>query len=207
METDDTIHFGGDWRKAEREVVKEAVVASEGESSAERGPPGVDGHAPWVCLRVRLNGSPYFLGYQLGGEDILKAQSAAALATKIGGELGDGSDEPEWLGGIPAYRLRKVVDFVQDHLDRRITVAQMAEQARMSEYHFARMFKQSLGLAPMQYVTQCRIEKAARLLRRTDLKIEEVARQCGYRSASHFAERFRKQVGTSPREYRLKRVE
>jgi AraC-like DNA-binding protein len=210
METDDTIHFGGDWRKAEREVVEEAVTASDGETNAGRSPPGIEGPDsasidPWVCLRVRLDGGPYFLGYQLGGDDILKAQSASELAVKIGGELGNGSDEPEWRGGIPLYRLRKVIDFVRSHLDRRITVAQMAEQAGMSKFHFAREFRRSLGLTPLQYVTQCRIEKAKGLLRGTGLKIEEVARQCGYQSGSHFAEVFQKSVGVRPREYRLAR--
>jgi AraC-like DNA-binding protein len=199
METNDYVHFGGDWRESEREAVGQAVAASE---EAGSGPPDGDGSAPWVCLRVRLDGGPYFLGYQLGGEDILKAKSASALAAEIGGEPGNGADEQEWRGGIPAYRLRKVIDFVRSHLDRSITVAEMAEVARMSAYHFARTFKQSLGLTPLQYVTKCRIEKAERMLRRSDAKIEVIARQCGYRSASHFAEVFRKHFGVTPSRYR-----
>jgi AraC family transcriptional regulator len=72
----------------------------------------------------------------------------------------------------------------------------------MSEFHFAREFKRSLGLTPKQYVTKCRVEEAGRLLRSTDLKIEEAARRCGYQSASHFAEVFQKHVGMTPSRYR-----
>lgn len=207
METDDHVRFGGDWRDAEREAVGEAVAASEGETASGRGAlaadgSAADGSAPWVCLRVQLDGGPYFLGYRLGGGDVLKARSASELAAKIAGKLGEGAGVPVWRGGIPLYRLRKVIDFVRSHLDCPLTVAQMAEEAQMSEYHFARMFKQSLELTPLQYVTQCRMEEAERLLRTTGLKVEEVARRCGYRSASHFAERFRKRVGMRPREFR-----
>jgi AraC family transcriptional regulator len=74
----------------------------------------------------------------------------------------------------------------------------------MSEYHFAREFKRSLGLTPKQYLTQCRIEEARRLLQTTGLKIQEVAQRVGFTSASHFAEVFRKQTGLRPREYRLR---
>jgi AraC-like DNA-binding protein len=200
METDDYVHFGGNWREAEREAVGEAVAASEEEVG--RGPPDDDASAPWVCLRVHLNGEPYFLGYRLGGEEILKAQSAAGLATKIESGVDGDPGDAECRGGIPAYRLRKVVDFVRDDPGRRITVAQMAEEAGMSEFHFAREFKRSLGLTPKQYVTQCRVEESGRLLRSTDLKIEEVARRCGYQSASHFAEVFQKHVGMTPSRYR-----
>lgn len=199
MKTDDYVHFGGDWREAEREAVDEAVAVSE-EEAGHRQPD--DGSAPWVCLRVQFNGEPYFLGYRLGGEEILKAQSAAELAAKIEGEVDGDLGEAEWRGGIPVYRLQKVVDFVRTDPSRRITVAQMAEQAGMSEFHFAREFKRSLGLTPKQYVTQCRVEEAGRLLRSTDLKIEEAARRCGYQSASHFAEVFQKHVGMTPSRYR-----
>ena len=53
-----------------------------------------------------------------------------------------------------------------------------------------------------EYLTQCRIEEARRLLRTTELKVEEVARRVGFTSASHFAEVFRKHVGMMPREFR-----
>ena len=65
-----------------------------------------------------------------------------------------------------------------------------------------REFKRSLGLTPRQYLTQCRLEEARRLLRTTDLQVNEVARRVGFTSASHFAEVFRKRVGLRPRDFR-----
>lgn len=74
--------------------------------------------------------------------------------------------------------------------------------AGMSEFHSAREFKRSLGLTPGQYLRQCRLEEARRLLRTTDLRVGEVARRVGFTSASHVAEVFRKRVGLRPREFR-----
>lgn len=204
MELHDHLHFAGDWSESEQELVDRAV--SRYESAAESDAAGSsDGSAPWVCLRVRIKDDPYYLGYRFGEDDILKAGSADALAHKIEARAGEQAGAPQGelpRGGIPAYRLRKVVDFVRAEFGCAITVREMAEQVGMSEYHFAREFKRSLGLTPRQYFTQCRLEEARRLLRTTELQVSEVARRVGFTSASHFAEVFRKRVGLRPREFR-----
>lgn len=205
MEYQKDIHFAGEWSDEEQRLLCQAVQVHEwarqdGNTLASR-----DGHAPWVCLRVRIEDTPYYLGYRFGEDDILKATSAVALADKIEARTGDHAEsQPDELprGGISAYRLRKVVDFIRSDLSRAVTVKQMADQIGMSEYHFAREFKRSLGLTPKQYLTQCRTEEAERLLQTTDLQVAEVSRRVGFTSASHFAEVFRKRTGLRPREYR-----
>jgi AraC-like DNA-binding protein len=207
MEYQEDIHFAGDWSGSEQQLLGQAVQEYE-RSSQDNSPLGDrDGPAPWVCLRVRIEDTPYYLGYRFGEDDILKATSAVALADKIEtrtGEQVESQPDELPLGGIPAYRLRKVVDFIRSDLSRATTVKLLADQIGMSEYHFAREFKRSLGLTPKQYLTQCRIEEARRLLQTTGLKIQEVAQRVGFTSASHFAEVFRKQTGLRPREYRLR---
>lgn len=72
----------------------------------------------------------------------------------------------------------------------------------MSPYHFSRMFKLSTGLPPHQYVMRQRIERAKALLTNTDLPVGVVAQEVGFASPSHFAQQFRRLVGTAPRFFR-----
>lgn len=204
MEYREHIHFAGNWDQSEQETVALAVETHE---AALEVVPDADAMEPWVCIRVALDGDVYYLAYRLGEAIFLKARAADALAHQIERlaerQILDAAADGELPeGGIPPYRLRRVIDFVRSNVESPVTVAQMAEQARMSEAHFSRLFKRSLGLTPIQYLMQCRVKHAQRLLRTTDLKIEEVARRVGLRSASHFADVFRKHVGLSPRAYR-----
>ena len=72
----------------------------------------------------------------------------------------------------------------------------------LSEYHFARMFRQSFGLPPHQYLLARRLACARDLLRGGVLPLGEVALMCGFSSASHFNQRFRQAMGATPGEYR-----
>jgi AraC-like DNA-binding protein len=82
------------------------------------------------------------------------------------------------------------------------SLEEIAAHVQLSKYHFGRLFKKSTGLAPMEYVTKVRIEKAIILLRTTDCSIEEIAEQIGYSSSSYFIKVFRSWVGFSPGEFR-----
>ena len=72
----------------------------------------------------------------------------------------------------------------------------------MSPYHFARMFRQSFGLPPHQYLLARRLARARDLLRNSALGLGDIALACGFASASHFANRFKQTVGATPGEYR-----
>jgi AraC family transcriptional regulator len=72
----------------------------------------------------------------------------------------------------------------------------------MSPHYFASLFKQSNGVAPYQYVTQCRIERAKQLLTRPELSIVEVCHQVGFQNQSHFTKVFREHTNVTPKVYR-----
>jgi AraC family transcriptional regulator len=110
--------------------------------------------------------------------------------------------EHERAGGLPKASLRTALDYVGDNLAADLTVAEIAREANMSPYHFARMFKLSTGFSPHQYVIGQRIERARTLLRDTDLPVGVVAREVGFASPSHFAQQFRRLVGVPPRLFR-----
>ncbi len=101
-------------------------------------------------------------------------------------------------GGLSPYQLSRVKAYIDAHLDQPLQLAELAEQTHLSEYHFARMFKQSQGMAPHQYVMQQRLLRAEQLLRHSSLPLTDIAQQCGFSSSSHFTNRFRQMKGIVP---------
>ncbi|OUL18211.1 AraC family transcriptional regulator [Nostoc sp. 106C] len=106
--------------------------------------------------------------------------------------------------GLSQLKLRKAISYIQENLEQDLTLAEISAVVGMSMYHFSRLFKQSTGFAPHQYVMNCRIEKAKKLLTRTEQTIDQICQQVGFQSQSHFTNVFRKLMGTTPRVYREK---
>lgn len=105
-------------------------------------------------------------------------------------------------GGLPKYKLWSAIEYINDNLENNLTLAELALVVQMSTYHFARLFKQSTGLAPHQYVINCRIERAKILLAERKLSIIEICDLVGFRSQSHFSALFRKLTKMTPKAYR-----
>lgn len=108
----------------------------------------------------------------------------------------------DFTGGLPMHKLRMVTEYINDNLEHDLSLLAIAATIGMSSYHFARMFKQSTGLAPYQYVIERRVKRAQVLLTETDLPIVEVCLCVGFTSQSHFTLLFRKRVGMTPKTYR-----
>ncbi len=103
---------------------------------------------------------------------------------------------------IPAYRLRRVTELMQQNLANAFDLGRYAHAAEMSEAHFSRQFKLSTGLAPSQYFIGMRMAVARRLLRETDRSVISIGMDVGYSSPSHFSQVFRRETGVSPGAYR-----
>jgi AraC family transcriptional regulator len=108
----------------------------------------------------------------------------------------------DYQGGLPRHKLQQIVEFIIEHLSENLLLKTMAEEIGMSQYHFARLFKQSTGLSPYQYVIYCRIERAKTLLLRGQLKISEVSSLVGFHDQSQFTRHFKRLLGITPREFR-----
>ena len=108
----------------------------------------------------------------------------------------------DYRGGLAKHKQRKAIFFINENLDRDLKLAQIAGLVGMSPYHFARMFKQSTGLTPHQYLVRQRLVKAKELLRYSDMAIADIAYTVGYKNPSHFAKVFRKHIKVSPTDYR-----
>ena len=105
-------------------------------------------------------------------------------------------------GGLPKRQLLQIVDYIDEHLSQNIGLAELAQLLDISQFHFSRLFKQSVGISPYQYLLQQRIERAKQLLKQTDQPITDIALLCGFNSHSHLSKRFRQATGLTPRAYR-----
>jgi AraC family transcriptional regulator len=106
---------------------------------------------------------------------------------------------------IPTSRLKKVFDYVEAYLHQDIHLSDLASIAAMSPYYFARLFKNSTGVSPHQYVIQRRIDRAQQMLRASKTSIFEIGVRVGYADPKHFRTLFRREVGLSPNDYRAAR--
>jgi AraC family transcriptional regulator len=99
-------------------------------------------------------------------------------------------------------RLRRAIEFMHDNYSRDLALEEIAAAAYLSEFHFARMFKQITGITPHYYLANLRLERARKLLLETTLPISEIAAMVGYQSQSHFTRVFRSVTGVTPRAFR-----
>lgn len=103
-----------------------------------------------------------------------------------------------YQGGLPGYRLKRVLDHIGDNLAKDLSLAQLAALAGMSPHYFAELFSKSTGYPPHRFVLLQRIELAKQSLRNPRRSIIEIGLDAGFQNPSHFARMFRKFVGTSP---------
>lgn len=112
------------------------------------------------------------------------------------------TEKPDFRGGLPIRQLRKVTDYVSEHLAEEISVDTLAELVELSPFHFSRVFKQATGMSPLQFATRERITLAQQLIRETSRSLIEIGLEVGYTSPSHFSKVFRRVTGVAPNEFR-----
>ncbi len=114
--------------------------------------------------------------------------------------VGEAIKEPSQ--GLTYQQMRRVIDCVQAHLGQDLSLEVLAQQAGFSPYHFARLFRQTTGESPHQFVLRQRIERAQRLLKETDVPLAHIALESGFANQSHLALAFKRHLGLTPRAYR-----
>lgn len=98
-----------------------------------------------------------------------------------------------------AARLRPVIEYIHDHLADDLSLAELARIVHLTPYYFSRLFKQTYGVAPHQYVIQQRVEAARRLLENPRLTVAEVALMVGFVDHSHLIRHYKRLFGRPPR--------
>ena len=127
----------------------------------------------------------------LEAEELARAAYARVLQRQFGA-----SKRP--AGALAPARLANVVDFIAANLSRQLSIAELADVAALSPFHFARSFRRTTGLAPNRFITALRMARAVERLRNSRLPVEEVADEIGLSNVSHFRRLFRLHYGHTP---------
>ena len=131
---------------------------------------------------------------------------ATALIVRLFRTYGDGRANLQVnTGGMNGTRLRRVVEYVEEHLSEDIGLCMLASIAGFSVHHFSDVFKTETGFAPHQFLTERRVHRAKELLLGSDTPIAQIAVGVGFSGQSHFTEHFRKSTGTTPLRFRRAR--
>ncbi len=105
-------------------------------------------------------------------------------------------------GRLARDRLARVLDYIESRLDEKLTLADIAEQANLSPFHFSRSFKRTLGISLANFVAQRRIERASGLLLHSRQPLAEIALAVGFENQASFTRRFHREIGLSPGRFR-----
>ena len=98
--------------------------------------------------------------------------------------------------------LAPALSYIHNRYAEDIPLDELADRCGVSKSHFIRSFKRYVGCTPHEYLLQYRLRQAKRLLLSGDFTVEQIAEDCGFNSASHFARAFRHETGLSPTAFR-----
>lgn len=112
------------------------------------------------------------------------------------------SPPPQAKRLLPARQFAHVVEYIHSNLNAAMSLADLAAVANLSEYHFARQFKQTTGMPPHQYVVAQRVERAKQLIREERFTLAQIAAEVGFSSQSHMNLHFKRLVACTPADFR-----
>jgi len=112
-------------------------------------------------------------------------------------------DDRAYLGTSATQRIEAAAETIRRRFQNPgLSITALAEQAKVSEVYFRKLFQVRWGMSPSRYLQYVRLEHAKKLLRYPFLSLEECARQSGFSSHSYFCRILRQEVGTTPSQYR-----
>lgn len=99
----------------------------------------------------------------------------------------------------------QAVNLLEKQYHQNLRLDDISAQIGISKYHLIKLFRETTGKTPIQYLTKVRLDKAMELLRNTELSLEEIGQQIGFSNANYFTKVFRKSIGMPPGRFRTQR--
>lgn len=140
-----------------------------------------------------------------GASDLYCATTTLALATHLlfrhSSAYAPDTDSRR-PGIVSEPRLLRAVEYMRANLAEPLTLDRLADEAGVSKFHFSRLFRERMGETPHAMLARLRLEMARDLLLRTDRRVDDISKACGYSQAAHFSTAFRAKYGQSPSLFR-----
>ena len=112
--------------------------------------------------------------------------------------------------GVPRHKplsfSMRVIYYLQENIDRNLTLQDLAGYFKYSESHFSVLFLKETGTSPINYFIRLKIQKACQYIELTDMKLNEIALRLGFEEQAYFSRVFTKVMGVSPTAYRKKEI-
>jgi AraC family transcriptional regulator len=160
-----------------------------------------DGLVRQIARRVLLE-----LKQETAGGKMLIEQLSLALAAHLITSYSNDSYKPILAspsrGQLDQRRLDRVMDYIEAHIERDMTLDELAEVACLSRFYFVRAFGEAAGLPPHRYISARRLERSKQLLSNSTLSLSEIAFACCFSSQSSFTRAFQRRTGITPGAYR-----
>ena len=165
----------------------------------------VDMSSPAVSHHLRVLKDSGLLSSRREGREVYYRASDAAQSRLLHEMIEQVMDVacPRWREGAEQVKIiREIHDDLAQHMDRRVTIEELAHRYLINPTTLKTVFKEVYGSSLAAHMKEHRMERAAALLRETDLSVAEIAGQVGYESQSKFTAAFKEQFGQLPKEYR-----
>lgn len=149
--------------------------------------------APWIVDAELALSSPHRVAFE---------ELASGLLDYVCDALDGGSAVRRSPSAADERRITQALRYIEANVGEALSLERLASVAKMSGFHFLRVFKQVTGVTPHQYIVRVRLREAALRLRSGSVPVLAVALDTGFRDLSNFNHAFRAEFGTSPMSYR-----
>lgn len=159
------------------------------------------GDVQWLQESLRLLAREIEDG-RPGGDALVQRISEMLLIQVLRRHMELAPEGSRPLGALKDPRISRSLELIHHRSEQRWTVAGLAGEAGMSRTAFAQKFHELMGVAPLEYLTDWRLQRARRALRETTDPVRRIAYHCGYESEAAFARAFKRRLGVAPGQYR-----
>jgi AraC family transcriptional regulator len=139
------------------------------------------------------------------GSQVMFESFARIFLTKLILKYGLQASEYDFSKSFTARHYKQLLDYIAVNYGNNILLEDMAAKADLSTSHFSRLFKQTIGQSPYQFLMAYRIEQAKKMLNNPRKLMVDIAFNCGFSDQAHFSRVFKKIEGSTPKQYRLKK--